>query len=293
MTSSNPEVQSKYVEVNGITLHYKQWSDAGPPLIFLHGGTGSHRIWDLIAPNFTSGYSVMAFDLRGHGLSSNPERGYGIDDYSADLLEFIGTYTTDEVTLVGTSLGALVCVYIAMRVSERIRAVVLQDPPFTLVNDAEALRARFEPALQIKRLPIDQRVERIMEVTGRDRESAMNRAELLDEMSEGVLLEAFEGRGEFRVDDWLPTISCPTLLILGSPERRGVVPYELRPKLKRLMKNMTLVQWDDVGHSPHMEQPERFVAEVQNFLASVADTHPSTRSATVLKVKRCWDAGAL
>ncbi len=65
----------------------------GPPLIFLHGVTSSWRAWAAIAPGFASQCRVMAFDLRGHGLSSKPDRGYTwAEDYGADIVDFINNH---------------------------------------------------------------------------------------------------------------------------------------------------------------------------------------------------------
>ena len=125
MASSRDPAQSHYVEVNGQRLHYKQWSQNGPPLLFLHGVTSSGSSWDIISPQFMLHYRVMAFDLRGHGLSSKPASGYTwAEDYAADLVEFINTHLDEPVIVVGHSLGAAITVPIAASTPDRVRAVV-------------------------------------------------------------------------------------------------------------------------------------------------------------------------
>jgi pimeloyl-ACP methyl ester carboxylesterase len=52
MTSCQTTPQNKFVETNGLRLHYKEWSTQGPPLILLHGATDSSNSWDAIAPQF-------------------------------------------------------------------------------------------------------------------------------------------------------------------------------------------------------------------------------------------------
>ena len=123
MGSAHPEVQSRYVEANGQTLHYTQWSESGPPLIFLHGVTSSSTSWDLIAPHFTAQYRVMIFDLRGHGRSSKPRRGYTwVDHYGADLVDVINHHLGEQVIVVGHSLGAVVSVPIAVGAPDKVCA---------------------------------------------------------------------------------------------------------------------------------------------------------------------------
>ena len=66
-------------------------------------------------------------------------------------------------------------------------------------------------------------------------------------------------------------MSCPNLVILGNPVHGGVVAHDDRPRLQRFLKDMTLLEWDDVGHGIHTEQPERFISEVQKYLSYVSN----------------------
>lgn len=96
--SSRPGSQSRYVEVNGQRLHYKHWSESGPPLILLHAATTTSSSWNIIAPRLASEFRVMAFDLRGHGLSSKPGQGYSwAEHYAEDLVEFLNARVLSEI----------------------------------------------------------------------------------------------------------------------------------------------------------------------------------------------------
>ncbi len=271
MATSDTSVHSRRVEVNGQTLHYRQWPQNGPPLIFLHGVTGSLNSWDPIAPAFASDYSVMAFDLRGHGQSSKPERGYTwAGDYAADIVAFVNEHVSERVILVGHSLGAMVSPPVAVGASEMVRAIVMEDPPaFAPSEDRQQTSDRFRPILAVKRLPREMRVERLMETMGITREAAIQRADNLEAMAEQVLTELLEGGNAYRPDDWFPRVSCPSLVILGHPERGGVIAWDDRPRLRRLLPDAKVVEWDDVGHGIHAEQPERFIAEVKAFLSGL------------------------
>ncbi len=271
MASSYTSAQSHYAEVNGQRLHYKQWSENGPPLLFLHGVTSSCSSWDYISPQFISDYRVMVFDLRGHGLSSKPASGYSwAEDYAADLVAFIDTHLDEPAILVGHSLGAAIAVPIAASTPDKVRAVVMEDPPVFVRETPMLTHNRFKPVLTMKQMPYELRVERFMDIMGADRDAATRRADDLEAVSEQALLELMGGQSSYRVEYWLPMMSCPSLVILGSPERGGVVARDDRPRLERLLTNTTLVEWGDVGHSIHIEQPERFVSEVKRFLESLS-----------------------
>jgi pimeloyl-ACP methyl ester carboxylesterase len=226
----------------------------------------------VIAPHFTAQYRVMAFDLRGHGRSSKPQHGYKwVEHYAADLVEVINHHIDEQVMVVGHSLGAVVAVPIAVGAPDKVRAIVLEDPPvFAPAERPNHTRIRFEPILAIKRLPAEQRVARIMETMGITREAAELRAANLEAMSADVLIELMESNTAYAADTWLPRVSCPSLVLLGNPERGGVVTHNDRPRLKQLLHHLTLVEWSDVGHGMHVEQPQRFVSTVQAYLQNLS-----------------------
>ena len=271
MTISHTRVQSSYVDVNGQRLHYKQWSDGGPPLIFLHGVTGSCSAWDDIAPQFAAEYRVMAFDFRGHGLSSKPDHGYTwTDHYAADLVEFVDVHIDEPAVVIGSSLGAVVSAPIAVGAGEKVRGIVMSDPPvFVAFEDPEHTRNRFTPTLALKRLPYEQRIEKLREDGNSDPNAVRARADNLENMSEQVLVEMIEGKTAYSADEWLPKVSCPALVILGNPELGGVVRREDRPRLRQLLRDVTLVEFEDAGHGVHRDQPDRFVKEVKTFLQGI------------------------
>ena len=58
----------------GLRLHVREWGDpAGPPILFIHGWSQNHLCW---APQYESAladeFRLIAFDLRGHGMSEAP-----------------------------------------------------------------------------------------------------------------------------------------------------------------------------------------------------------------------------
>src|SRR5687768_9779870 len=84
--------QSRFVEANGVKLHYLDYGNEGrTPMLCLHGG-GAHGHWfDYIAGSFTADYHVRALDLRGHGESAWTEpAAYSFDDYAADVATVVG-----------------------------------------------------------------------------------------------------------------------------------------------------------------------------------------------------------
>ena len=155
---------SKHYKCNDIDIHCQQWSENGQPILLIHGITSSCTTWGRIAPKLAQKYQVFALDLRGHGLSSKPARGYDwIKDYSKDVAEFIRLYISEPPILIGHSLGAAVTAAVAAQAEKQIRAIVLEDPPAFLDEQPGIVSERFATTLDMKALPFEEKVIAFMD----------------------------------------------------------------------------------------------------------------------------------
>jgi non-heme chloroperoxidase len=113
----------------GLRLHVREWGDpAGPPILFIHGWSQNHLCW---APQYESAladeFRLIAFDLRGHGMSEAPlEPEYYTDGrlWADDLAAIIDHLALERCVLVGWSYGAFViCDYVRAYGEDRIAAI--------------------------------------------------------------------------------------------------------------------------------------------------------------------------
>ena len=116
--------------VDGIELHYVE-RGTGPPLVLLHGGTGDYRSWRPHAELFATRYRTIAYSRRHSFPNRNDEP---VVDYSAvddadDLLRLLDSLAIGAAHVVGASYGALVALTLAARAAERVRTLVLFEPP--------------------------------------------------------------------------------------------------------------------------------------------------------------------
>ena len=125
------EPTHRYVEVQGLKLHYLDWG--GDPdkhtFVLLHGGAAHAHWWDGVAPLLTPYGRVLALDFRGHGHSQWAGAGnYGPPSYLEDvrgLIESLGT----RVILVGHSMGGAVAQWVAVTHPELLEALIIVDAP--------------------------------------------------------------------------------------------------------------------------------------------------------------------
>lgn len=99
-----------------------------PPLLMCHGVARCWQTFVPLIPAFAVRWNVHALDFRGHGQSGRMQGKYRVADYAKDAAAVLQEMKEPAV-LYGHSLGALVSVVTAAAMPERVRAIVLEDPP--------------------------------------------------------------------------------------------------------------------------------------------------------------------
>lgn len=122
---------SKFVEFDGLRIHYHELG-SGPALIFVHGGgPGSSGLSNFSKnmASFADRYRVIAIDLPGYGQStklriSEPLWGY----YAKVLAGFIDALKLGKAHLVGNSLGGAASLKTALDFPEKVDRLALMGP---------------------------------------------------------------------------------------------------------------------------------------------------------------------
>ena len=119
--------KSKFVEANGIRLHYLDWGGNKPVLLFLTGMGCTAHIFCGFAPHFIDKFHVLALTRRGHGDSDYPETGYDADTLTEDLRQFMDALKIDQVILAGHSMGYIELSHFSALYPERVLKLVFLD----------------------------------------------------------------------------------------------------------------------------------------------------------------------
>ncbi len=97
----------KYVEVNGLRIHYAEAGE-GRPVVLLHGNGEDHNLFETeIGQLVAAGYRVYAPDSRGHG-KNEPLTEYHYADMAEDVYQFIKTLGLEKPALYGHSDGGII-----------------------------------------------------------------------------------------------------------------------------------------------------------------------------------------
>jgi len=281
----NMVIEERNVEVDGLPVHYVT-AGTGSPLLLLHGAGDNTLDWRWVLPALARTHRVYAPDLPGSPDSARPVADYSPAFFERFITGFLDVLGIERATFVGSSLGGLISLRLALSESAYVGALVLVDsaglgravnPAFTSVNAPGVGEAAFPfwrtPAGAYQRAW--GRAALLFARPGRvPPEWLAEQCRLA--LSPGYLeahLSALRsqvdvgGQREVMVDR-LSLLEIPTLVMWGARDR--VFPEsQAREAVARLQEG-SLVLFPDCGHLPHIECPDLFVAALGDFLGADA-----------------------
>jgi pimeloyl-ACP methyl ester carboxylesterase len=257
----------------GLRLHVREWGRAdGPPILFIHGLSQSHLCW---AKQYDSAlaeeFRLVAYDLRGHGMSEAPLEPEHYADgalWADDVAAIIAQLRLDRPVLVGWSYGGFViCDYLRAHGQDRIAAVDFAGAVVTL--GAAAFGTLIGPGfldhfadVTADDLPANIRGMRGLVKAWPATPYPAEEVETLlcSAMTVPARIRANLGAREIDGDDVLRTLRVPLLVSHGRADT--VVLPAMAEHVLATCPAAEPAWYDGVGHTPFLEQPERFNREL-------------------------------
>lgn len=257
---------------DGVRIAVQEAGDPnGQPIIFIHGLLGSHLSWEkqVNSPQLQR-YRLITFDMRGHGLSGQPERADAYRDgrrWADDLAAVIAGSGARQPVLVGWSLGAAVTTnYLAAYGDEKIAGAVyvggvIELKPEQIVSQPHAYKGMASPDLKTH-LDAEREFMALCFATQPDARTfqrllanAAMASQSMQNAVHGMSLNAPKGLG---------AMHKPLLLIYGA--RDALV--QAQPSFNRakaLNAGAIGKFYADSGHAPFLEEAERFNRDLSAF----------------------------
>jgi pimeloyl-ACP methyl ester carboxylesterase len=254
---------------NGVTLQYiDRGQPSGVPMIFLHGVTDSCRSFEPLLDRLPDTIRALAITLRGHGASSKPDGGYRYADMAEDVCAFMDALEMPAAVIVGHSMGSMVAQRFATLHTHRVAGLVLMGA-FRTIHAHAGVQEFWDTALSTLTDPVNPRFVREFQ------ESTLARPvppEFLEtvvseslQVPARVWRETFQGCLETRdFSDELARVGAPTLIAWG--ELDTYASREDQDALQAAIAGSRLVTYSDGGHAFHWEDPERFAADLLEFV---------------------------
>lgn len=265
------------VGVDGTPLVYSVTGDPDArALVLLHGWAQSSKCWGPgVLDELAARYRVIAVDLRGHGYSGAPDTGY--DDSAVWAGDVDAVLTAEGVAsgavLLGWSYGGLViCDYLASHGTSAVDGVVLVGAITSIGRGeaggkvGEAMRAAIpgamseEPREAIRALGAFGNA-----LTGPpEGKGAQSQALFGASLATPPRVRAALFNRSASHDDLLRSLDVPVLVLHGTED--SVVDVSAGRHAAELIPQARASFWEGCDHGPFVEDPERFVKEVGEFV---------------------------
>ena len=268
------------MRINGLEFNVEV-DGRGPPLLVLHGFTGSVRAWAEVRPALAGFARAILVDAIGHGRSAAPpdsER-YTLDWSTRDLTALLDALEIDTLDTLGYSMGGRAALHFAVLAPERVRRLILESASPGIEDAAErAKRAEADAVLadRIARMGVEAFVaewERLPLLQPAPHVSAAARAEQhaqrLYNNSLG-LANSLRGMGAGQQAPlWsrLSQITQPVQLIVGELDARY---RQIAERMQLLLPRAELAVVPAAGHTVHLDQPAQFAKLVKTAVGQPA-----------------------
>ncbi len=263
----------------GVSLQCWRWGDSPRVIVAVHGVNAHGLHWRRLAERLASRYSLVSYDLRGHGDSDKPATGYSYADHGADLAAVIRCASNQPPVLIGHSFGARVAIPYAAR--HYLRGLVIVDPGILLPEQAPTRRSdgtrsspqlRYDFESETAFLDLMRRTNFLRRWDPYNEEYARNLIEPDDGGRVRLKMRPHVHRqliDEVRAVDlltFLPRITCPTLVIRAT---EGHLRADVAERMVRALPRGRLAVIEGANHNVMLDQPEQFEPIVENFLESL------------------------
>jgi CubicO group peptidase (beta-lactamase class C family) len=284
------ETETGYADVNGARLYYEMAGE-GEPIVMIHGLGWDNRDWDYQFAEFARQYQVVRYDMRGFGKSDRPtDQPYSHADDLKALLESLGI---ESAHVFGHSFGGEIALNFAAAYPEATRSLVLIEPDIQGAQGLPALTPEEEASFAAAFAALEEGDRTGAGLAIVDLHPLVAIAKDVPGARE-LVLEAFTDYDwwQFLNKDPVvqPTaataerigeITAPTFLAVGD-KTTEFQAIEV-DRLATQMPDATKVLYENSDHFPHLLYPEKFNADVLDFLkeavptgAAAADTSAAT-----------------
>jgi pimeloyl-ACP methyl ester carboxylesterase len=276
-----------------VALNYAEGPSNGPGFVLLHGGSARWQYGQTLLEELASDWHVFAPDFRGHGRSGRVPGAYNLGDYVRDTAAFLAGVVDEPAVVYGHSLGGEVGVMLAAQHPQLVRALIVGDAPLSTSQhktEQPAHRAlnvlwhslagrsvgEIEPALRQMpvTVPYDTALHAAHELMGDDSPYFPHQALSLHQLDPDMLAAVLAGPRimleGYEPEVLLPAIDCPVLLLQADARHDGALSDDDVVLGLRLLKHVTHIQLDGLGHPLHGPEPRRILEVIDPFLRRVS-----------------------
>ena len=279
----------RHVVIHGHRLACRTAGE-GPVVLLVHGMASGSDTWNRVMPALSERFTVVAPDLLGHGASDKPRGEYSLGTHAnflRDLLDVLGYATA---TVVGQSLGGGIAMQLAYQFPEHCERLALVSSGGLGSEVSFLLRALSAPGAEhvlslvctTGLCAAGNRLGTLLHRFGLRASPAFEEgyrswASLADPGTRMAFIRTLRavvdlaGQAVSADDRLYLTSHFPTLIVWGTDDR--VIPVRHAYDAHAAIPRSRLEIFEDVGHYPQCDAPERFGAVLADFITSTEPAH--------------------
>ena len=243
----------------------------GPGLFLIHGIGASEDAWRFVTPELEKYFTVITYDLRGHGQSSVTHKNFTFEELVNDLEQIRKQSKIQKAHFMGHSLGGMIAPAYAKRFPEHTISVGL----FSTVA-GRSLEDKNKVFSVIKKMENEGISKTISTLTNRwfTDEFIKNHPSIVERRIKQVIdtdpevfLNVFNIYAQTEMFPWLKNINKPCLVMTGQNDQ-GCSP-EHNKKMFKELENSKLVILPKVKHSILIEEPSETVKNILDFISNI------------------------
>lgn len=252
----------KDITIGNQRVHYDV-SGSGQPLVLMHGWGCSHSTVQSIAATASRTHTVYNIDLPGFGASPEPDRTWGVEQYTSLIEKFIAVLGIENPVMAGHSFGGRITILYASR-NSNTDSIILIDaagikPRHTLKYFYKVYSFKFAKKLLhlvFGKERAEKRIDRL-----RARRGSSDYSQATPRMR--AILSRCVNEDLTGV---LSSIKVPSLLIWGEDDK--ATPLADAKKMEKMIPDAGLVSFPGCGHYSFLDNPSQFAAVLSSFLQS-------------------------
>jgi 3-oxoadipate enol-lactonase len=249
-----------FVETRHGRIHYLERGQ-GRPLILLHSnGNSAHQFAEMLEI-LGHRYRVVAWDQPGQGDSDRIVRHFSVEDYADAVVSLMDALGIDKASVLGTSIGGMVCVDLGARHAKRIDRLFITEAPARSEQEWAKDWLRTETNWSQPTQAMDQIAPRFRNAT-----PDLLRRWNIDRNKAGAwcLVDVMWALRLYDSASAIPRISCKTMAIFGENNNAKAHAHLFEKGVPGIVMKMM----KDCGHFPMTDDPEELSRIVEAFMES-------------------------
>jgi pimeloyl-ACP methyl ester carboxylesterase len=267
---------SQYLDLDGMQVHYRiNGNDSNETVVLIHGTASSLHTWEGWTKELEKNYRVISFDMPGFGITGPEPNGvYTRERYLEVMEDVLTALGVDSCHMAGNSFGGYMTWSYAVKHPDQVKKIaILNSSGYPRGDQPTPISFRLQKLDWLKpvlsRITPKSLVTKSVHVVYFDDEKITD--ELVDRYYELLLREGNRGglmgktqQITYDYVEEIKQVQCPTLIMWGDTDM--LVNVEAAPKFHKDIPNSELLIYENMGHIPMEEIPERSAADFMAFL---------------------------